>query len=404
MCELAEDTISDLRDRWDHIYYTKTANEPQWLLPEDRGTKILLKDIIIATLSNWPEYEKNITVAEVNKEFQNWLSDYDLCNYRNEEGFIKRVPENRPIVIDYTDVHGAWVDHCREKYPSFNIDLRGLDLSNQKFDGLQKNISRQIFLFGANLDYSKLEKCSLAISKFWFCSIRNADLNSTSFKGSSFHGADLTYSNLEFCHFENANICGTKLYYTRLKNIRFNEVTRVDSATRFINGSSHRLIFAEKEKRFKDAADTYGHINNLYAKNGFSFNANIFLYRELVCRRKINKRLKRYGKLFFVEWPFKYALSPARCLMTILFIVMMFSGFFLLNFDYLDFNGKPAPESFLDKVCASFHFSVASFSTVGFGDISPDIGSLAQFASNSESIIGVVIMGVFIASILRVIK
>lgn len=403
MCEHSEKTIRLLRERWNCIYYSKMNYEPDWIqIPKNKGDNILLKDVIIETIKNWKEFGEISDTAHRMSDFENWLKEFDEL-FDNDYNITER------IKVDYGGLPEDIVLRLKEKYSSFNIDLRGIDFSSIDFVRDGRSDARYVQFFGVCLDWSKLHRCNLSKSKFWFCSLKGADLDNAFFTGASFYYADLSNADLGWCHLEGANLSGAKFINAKLRSIYFNDGTKVSLKTEFVT-TKLRQVAAERKKRYNEATEIYGNIKNLYINNGLLSEANKFLFRERHCRdvetfrqKRLFKKIEGGFRLIFYDFLFKYALSPSRCLAAAFFVIIIWSGFYLWRFEELIIQDD-AVDAFVERIFASIHFSVTSFSTVGFGDISPKIGTLAQIASNIEGIIGIIVLGIFIASILRTIK
>jgi hypothetical protein len=56
---------------------------------------------------------------------------------------------------------------------------------------------------------------------------------------------------------------------------------------------------------------------------------------------------------------------------------------------------------FLCNLKRAVYFSIVTFSTVGYGDLYPDMNSAVPWLCNIESLLGLMLMGLFVVSVAR---
>lgn len=104
----------------------------------------------------------------------------------------------------------------------------------------------------------------------------------------------------------------------------------------------------------------------------------------------MKSRFKWFVSLFeFILWG--YGERPSRIILVALATVTFYSGIYSY-FDWLDEKGNPYHLSLLD----SSYFSVVTFTTLGYGDITPKT-EILKLLAGSEALLGAFTMGLIVA-------
>lgn len=191
---------------------------------------------------------------------------------------------------------------------------------------------------GTDLSFADFSSSCLKEADFWYAKLEGADLNY----------ADLRYANLEGVDLTDANVAGVK--YNRKTKFLGSKM-----ATAF--GSPKFLAFARHQEFLEEL------------------------------------RLTKWGKVLYRVW-----LIFADCGRTPWYWIL-WSVFFCLGFAglywYMQLNGTPAfhlgnglPSEFFTML----YFSVVTFTTLGFGDVTP-VTLWARVAVMTEVVIGYAMLG-----------
>ncbi len=117
----------------------------------------------------------------------------------------------------------------------------------------------------------------------------------------------------------------------------------------------------------------------------------------------IGKKVGRYfgairliPELVFGKWLFGYGERPARILAVAAGIILLCALAFNQP-DALMFDGSTAEPSFLQSV----YFSIVTFSTLGYGELYPQPGSIFRIIAMAEAISGVCLTALFIVCLAK---
>jgi len=251
-------------------------------------------------------------------------------------------------------------------------NLRGIDLVNHK-----DNKSYQLI-------HSDLYRCDL----------REAHIYNIDLTGSSLMKANLEHANLNSSKLKNTNLLGTQLLYTKMDNIHWNEKILQESQ------ADRTLDKNEKLDLYEQSEEVYRNLRRATEEQGLFQLTGLFFQREMVMRRK---QLPRYSSKRalskMVELFCGYGEDPLRVVTFSLITIFCFALiYFLLGISHGDEIIQFLSTSTLIENAFNFfnslYFSVVTFTTLGYGDLSPH-GWTRAFAA-VEAFVGSFSLALFV--------
>jgi len=214
------------------------------------------------------------------------------------------------------------------------------------------------------------------------------------FSGSSLMKANLEHANLNCSTLKDVNLLGTQLQNTKMDNVEWGE--RVLQETK----ADLCLDKSEKLDLFEQSEEIYRNLRRVTESQGLFELSGHFFQREMVMRRY---QLPRYdskrilSKL--VDLFCGYGEDPSRVVIFSLITILSFALLFFL-FGITDGSAQISFEvantwlENLNNFFNSLYFSVVTFTTLGYGDLSP-AGWTRAFAA-IEAFIGSFTLALFV--------
>jgi uncharacterized protein YjbI with pentapeptide repeats len=265
------------------------------------------------------------------------------------------------------------------------IDARGADLAGCDLQGadLAAADMRGANLTGANLRLANLAsvdledahmlKCDFSLARMWHAVIKNANISEADLSGADC--LKTVFSNVKFWH-------------VKLTDARF--ITRYSFVGRAPIDETGALSASEAYRGIKQ----YFISNGRYDDSSWaSFKEKDFQMRHLFKEKSIS-----CVPLFVMGLLCGYGEKPARIIVSSLSLILLYSVFYNA-LEVLKVPQGLALEgfSFWDYI----YFSIVTFTTVGFGDLSPRMVPLYQMLVGSEAFTGVFMMGLFVFTLAR---
>ncbi|GAA0121043.1 MAG: pentapeptide repeat-containing protein [Clostridium argentinense] len=328
-----------------------------------------------------------------------------------------------------------------ENYKSKDIDK--IFFSNTKYTSCSFS---HIHFENINFCNIIFEDCTFEFCSFYHCNINNksllqffsSEISKCSFSRCNFKGILIKKSRFKYVFFKNTylkgcnfiNNCYSKVSFIddcnlmdcviKDNNCRF-DICFINkySYTKFnLNSYVGKFKYQHKyyckghkcyddEKRYKDICNSYLNFESQYLKNGIKekqgecfYESKKAFYRTLKGRKKITGFLSYYVS-GYGEKPYR---TFGFSLIIILFcaILYMFTG--LQGEDKLILYGVNSNfkevKTLIRDFTYCFHFSLVTFSTVGYGDLVP-YGIMSTIISSIEIILGVLMVGIWTSTLVR---
>lgn len=253
-----------------------------------------------------------------------------------------------------------------------NTDLSNIDLTNR---GQQHGYE----LSHADLYHSNLRDAHLF----------NIDLSS-----SSLMKADLSDANLHKANLEHTNLLGAKLKNTKLEGVQWGEMVQQEWQ------GDHETDHKNKIQLYSEAEEIYRSIAREMRNQGMTSEISWFLHREMLTRRKQLPKLSfARGLSKFIDLYCGYGERPLRLLNISVVLISIFAVLYGLtgimqNGELIQISTQQTlPQNFSNFI-SSLYFSIVTFTTLGYGDISP-IG-LSRFIAAIEACTGSFTIALFV--------
>lgn len=212
--------------------------------------------------------------------------------------------------------------------------------------------------------------------------------------GSSLMKADLSGANLHCANLTDCNLLGTKFYQAKLEHaIWGDKVLQEKQAEKIAD-------IEQRNDLYQQAEEIYRHLRRVFENEGLFETAGFFFEREMITRRK-QMPLYSFSRMMskMVDLFCGYGEEPLR--VVIFSNVIIFAFAILYFFAGVLFSGDLLVYQYdagFDQNCVTFfnslYFSVVTFTTLGYGDLTP-LG-LSRFFAACEALIGSFTLALFV--------
>jgi hypothetical protein len=283
------------------------------------------------------------------------------------------------------DKGSVFVKEELEKYLETSSNLEGFQLANADLHGIKLMITGS--KEGVNLSYADLYRANLSDSHLFHINLSHSSLMK----------ADLSEANLNLANLENANMLGTLFSHTKIEHIKWGKVIVQEKEALRAYRQKHK---EESLDYFEQGEEVYRNLRKLSESRGHFEHAGYFFYKEMVMRRYQLKpySFKRMISLL-VDFFCGYGEKPINVIFFSLFII--FASAVLFFFAGIqnagEFTAFSLDHSFQKNIVHFFnslYFSVVTFTTLGYGDISP-LG-LSRLIAASEAFVGSFTLALFV--------
>lgn len=289
----------------------------------------------------------------------------------------------------------SWHDPTKEKNePDHASQLEVIARSGKSLEGFALKGAR---LEGINLvNRGKHTGYNLRFVDLYRANLHGAHLFMADLEGASLMKANLCEANLHYANLRNANLLGTKLKGARIENVIWGEHLLQEKRAHEAE-TEHNTKLAQDY--FEQAEEICRNIRNVASQQGLVDMAGHFFHKEMTMRRKQFPRwsVKRWISKF-VDLTCGYGEKPAN--------VFIFSAsiIVLTTFAYYLFGitesgtrihaSSPSPDGVVHDLLTCLYYSVVTFTTLGYGDITP-FGMSRLFAA-LEAFTGSFSMALFV--------
>ncbi|HSQ87429.1 pentapeptide repeat-containing protein [Romboutsia sp.] len=349
------------------------------------------------------------------------ISYDDIYKIENESKIIIKKIENKSIG-EFKDKYNTRFEKLRNvefKYNTFsNCKFKNIEFYNCTFYGnVFSNCQFKNIIF-INCNFYNTNECiSIFNSKTIFidCQFKNCNIEKSIFENIDLHNIKFEHTNLKDAilkkiyinnvHITDCDCRSFKIINPDIKEFEFedNYLTKFDEYT-FIDKMN---IDKRYKKNYVVAFKLYRGIASKFEANGLLNNAGEYYYISKCMEYKSLSGINKFKSAIF--WLLcGYGERPTFALITSLEIVLVFAIIYMvtgLNVDeyvisYKDIFSQGIPiENLNPDFMKSLYFSIVTFTTVGYGDITP-IG-YSVLLSGIEMLLGVTMVGIWTATLTR---
>lgn len=291
------------------------------------------------------------------------MSEKHQCCYVSPEGFsCKEKTDGQSLCYWHDaetlkkepDLKARLEQQSKQQSVMQGYDLRRTDLNDV-------NLVNHGSKTGFDLRYCDFYRANLQKAHMFAANLENASLMKADLRGANLHCANL----------KNANLLGTRLEDAKLDHVQWGHYVIQEQIARKSEVEAVRLDY------FEQAEEVYRNLRRVLENEGLFEQAGYFFRREMVMRRyqmplwSTQRMVSKMVDLFC-----GYGERPLR---VIVFSVMMILGYAIVFFtngvidgeELLQFNSEASLSDNFVSFLNVLYFSVVTFTTLGYGDITP---------------------------------
>ena len=263
-------------------------------------------------------------------------------------------------------------------------------------------------LSGFQLNFADLKSANLVDADLKSCDLRKANLSNASMYGADLEGANLFKANLEGTNLKNANLkncqlLGANFTDTKLHNINWGDESKVINEL----DAEKSMDFSTSKSKYKEAEEIYRSIRLTMQDQSLGDESSTIFIREMHCKRKQHPKFSFFrimSKISHVSTGYGESIKRIVCsIFLVIFISALLFGIEGVSYEdrTLGFFVNDLQNYGIWSTLGNlFYFSVITFTTVGFGEITP-IGPIGKFLTIFEGLISGILLTVLIVSIYR---
>ena len=258
-------------------------------------------------------------------------------------------------------------------------------------------------LKGADLRGAKLvcpgsrSGVNLSGADFYHANLSGAHLFQANMQRCSLMKADLSQANLNCANLEHANLLGTEFEKTKIENVQWGEhVVQERKGRQALKAGDHSTAM----DLFQQSEEVYRNLRKVAEYRGLFEHAGTFFHHEMTMRRF---RMPRFSISRFISKMVDlfcgYGEKPINVIVfSLLLIFVCATIYFFMGImgseGEIIFQSTQSLVKGLTNFLYCIYFSVVTFTTLGYGDISP-IGWTRMIAS-IEAFMGSFILALFV--------
>lgn len=272
--------------------------------------------------------------------------------------------------------------HLLEQRAKDDFPMKGFQLRKANLEGV--NLVHGGHKNGYQLNNADLYRANLKEAHLFLCDL----------SGSSLMKADLRYANLHCAKLEGCNLLGVRLEGARLEGATWGKEIIQEKLAR------DAKTLAEKKDYWQQSEEIYRNLRKASEQAGLFETSGHFFEREMVMRRYLmpmfsTKRF--YSKV--VDVFCGYGERPIRVVMFSLMAIVTFGLLYASigvhdGVEVLKWRSHYSFSENIMQLLTCLYFSVVTFTTLGYGDLTPF--GLSRFLAAIEAFIGSFTLALFV--------
>ncbi|MEH0758552.1 pentapeptide repeat-containing protein [Vibrio sp. 16] len=314
-------------------------------------------------------------------------SEHGQCSYRNPDGWCCDQPSGESGLCYW---HDPDIDKSNDDVKS---KVEQWAAAGKPLDGFQLAKTNLVDIDLVNRGCKTGFSCRDA--DFYRADLSDAHFFGLDLRGSSLMKSKMLGANLHCAKLDNCNLLGAELGRAKLENVewgkRLKQEVQAKQALKRRDSSMAASLYQEAEEVCRN-------IRKQCEKQGLFETAGEFFKREMRFRRYQMPRLsmKRWISKS-VDMFCGYGEDPLRVVLFSIFLIFVCAmAYFFLDTTgaHPIYEGVTGWQFYLLEFFNSLYFSVVTFTTLGYGDISP-VG-VARFIAAFEAFLGSFTMALFV--------
>jgi len=285
---------------------------------------------------------------------------------------------------DGADKGGPDVKTALEEWAATGKSMEGFVLRGARLDGVRLSNPEQ----GYDLRRANLLRASL-------CGARLFNIN---LEGSDLLKADLSGANLNQAKLRDANLLGAVFDGASLEQVEWGDGLAQEVKGDVAEKSGNT---AEARDLFQEAEEIYRNLSRAYDSAGLSEAAGDFFQKRMIMRRRLMPTwswARAWSKI--VDLCSGYGENPERVVASSFSLILLCaSAYFIIGVEgpdhHIQFDYHASFSENATNFLNCIYFSVVTFTTLGYGDITPR--GLAEALSALEAFTGAFMMALFVA-------
>lgn len=254
-------------------------------------------------------------------------------------------------------------------------------------------------LSGADLTAANLKKANLTGANLERANLASVDLEDTHLIRSNLSGARLWNAVIKDSNLAEADLKEADFLKAVFSNVKFWHTQLTDA--KFITRHSFIGNRPIDEKGLLSAGEAYRNLKQYFIASGRYDDSSWACFKERQLERKY---LFKSGSLLYFPSLLMallcgYGEKPSRVILSSAALVLIYG----IAYSALDILS--VPQAYVEKGGFVFwdyiYFSIVTFTTVGFGDLTTKVVPLFQMLVGSEAFIGAFMMGLFVFTLAR---
>lgn len=317
------------------------------------------------------------------------MPDKPCCNYTSPDGHhCQEIDMGSGFCFWHDnkfDKSGLELSHKLERYAKKGGLLQGLQLQRANLTGLSL------------IKHDDEEGFDLSYSNFYRANLSGAHLFNNTIAHSSLMKANLREANLHYCNLQHTNLLGIKLDNTR--------IDKIDLGAELLQESQAKTALKQSDRNtaldlFEQSEEIFRNLRKASEQQGLFELAGNFTYKELRMRHaQYPKGSKKQLASSAINLLCGYGEKPENVIRFSLGLIICCAFcYFIFGVVYagetLQLNLSASFNDNLSALLNSFYFSVVTFTTLGYGDITPT--GFSRFVAAVEAFCGSFSLALFV--------